>query len=195
MNEFQQVFLRWLDINQSDLSVRPRFDCFVSETLHFTFGGFWPNLVLRVSPFWIRVSVYKRQFDVHNEWDSLLFLESCQLQYCCDDGGEYPTCHCVRSGHPRKPYEQSHSAEKILAEHCFDRLKEWIESDLNESYWLLYGEIDEHTYASLQAKGDECPSDTDTSSYNRIAIREHRPKSRTNLTSQLIEGREKVFGI
>jgi hypothetical protein len=174
MNEFQQTFLRWLDLNRKDMAAQPIFDALENQVLRYRLENVIQNIALFVSQQGIEIDAFKdkvgRPFEA---WGSLFKREACKLAECRLDDWLDPGLTCVvHGGREFTPHERG---PLIVAEHCFAPLRDWIANELQTAHWLLFAETEHGSLAYLQAEGEDEPvSEDDGTWYARIPLRRRR---------------------
>lgn len=176
MNDFQQTFLRWLDLNRKDIVIPPIFEEFEERTkaLRYRFEHLISNIALYVSPYEIRVDAFKGTSSPYQAWATLFRRAACKLDACRPDG--YFVNGLICTEHERRCHAPEVTRESILREHCFEPLFAWIVNELKPAYWLLFGESEYGTTsARLQIEDELKPaSEDDGSQYERLRLYSRR---------------------
>ena len=180
MNDFQQAFLRWLDLNRRNVAVHPLFEQLEPTGLRYRFEHLIPGVALYVSTNEVRVDAFKGVPKRHEAWDTLFRSRICKLEPCRLD--DYVDGGLTCTEHPGRYYMPGESEESILNEHCFDALRTWISDELQPACWLVLGESEFGTSAFLQLEAEtEPPSEEDGSHYERIRLHRRSRFRRKNV--------------
>lgn len=170
MNEFQQVFLRWLERERERIVPRPIFDEFDGQNLIFRFDRVTTQIALIVFPDRARVDAFKRKVNVLQPWDTLFYCGACKFSSLF--GSLLEEFSCDSEGHDHHRHAAGVRRELVIAEHCFEPLKDWIAAELAPAYWLLLAEGEGTEWASLQKQDDPVPHIQDEEvDYERVKIR------------------------
>lgn len=174
MNDFQQVFLRWLDLNRVNIAIPLFFEEFSNQTLRFRFEHMIQDIALFVTRNEIRIDVFKGEDHTRTVWDALFKRNACEFAACQLDDYFAEGFTCTAEGHDPGCHTPSESNSAVMADHCFQRLFNWIASELKPAYWLLFAELEGEPWASLQPR-DEGQPDEDGVRYERKRLyRRHR---------------------
>lgn len=185
MNDFQQVFLRWMDMVRNDLVIQPYFDEFDGRNLLYRLDGCKRCIALVVSPTCVSIEAFKGEVSAYQSWDSLFRRNACEFVSCRVEGYSLDGLSCRTEDHDHRCHTPDCKREDILAEHCFEPLKQWIIDELQPAYWLLFEERSYGEVARLQKQEEPEPDYGDEDDMcERIGIktrRRFRPTLRATL--------------
>lgn len=189
MNDFQQVFLRWLDHRRGSLKIQPLIEESRGSTLLFSFEKVTSHVALVLMTDSVRVNCYKGEFDLLYSSENLFVREICAFKDCRVEGDNLDRFTCTAHRHERIAHRSSESEERVLAAHCFDPLARWINDELEPAHYLLFAESEFGESASLVRKNeDESPIGDDETSYESISIKFRRPR-KTDYVSKFYKQR------
>jgi hypothetical protein len=185
MNDFQQLFLRWLDQTRRKIAVEPLFDGFDGRSMFYRFEQLVPNIALVVSPKSICVNVYRNAVVEIQPWDTLFKRQACTFQPCRLEGYSIDGFACVTVDHDHECIVREQVSEETTVAHCFEPLTKWIVEKLAPAHWLLFMETGNSECASLQVEDElETVSSEEDCPCERIEIRKRR-RARPALISML----------
>jgi hypothetical protein len=174
MNDFQQVFLRWLERERERIVVRPIFDEFDGQNLIFRFDQVTTNIALIVSPSQVRVDAFMREVDPTQRWDNLYSCGACKFTPDSFDMS-MEDFSCAARGHDHDRHTAGERRELVIAKHCFEPLRDWIANELAPAYWLMLVEGECTEWARLQMEDDPVPNtEEENVVYEQIKIRTAR---------------------
>lgn len=170
MNDFQQIFLRWLDSEGHGIVCRPVFDEFVGQDLLFRFHGVTLRIALIVAPKKLRIDAFKGKVDPLQPWDTLFQRSACRFVPCRDDT-QFEGFSCSSERHDPRCHASAESPESVVAQHCFEPMKLWIADELATSDRLLLAEGERSKWASLLKHDCEEPVPSEDLTYELVKVR------------------------